>query len=182
MRYSKLTLQNLPTMKNLIKKIVLQKFFPAIFGACFLSFVAGCQTTPSGPAITATSENQAPDTSVAFREGDVVKVVFPGATKLDTTQAIRRDGKISLPVLGEITAAGLTPSELEKQILAVYGSELVSKEVNVTLESSVFSVFVNGAVVRPGKVPSNRPLTALEAIMESGGFDYARANLKAVRV
>lgn len=170
-------------MKKFFANIVLhQQKVWFLFLATFFLLAIGCQTTPSGPAMTMTAENQAPDVSVAFREGDVVKVVFPGAARLDTTQPIRRDGKISLPVLGEITAVGLTPTELEKQILAVYGSQLVTKEVNVTSESSVFSVFVNGAVVRPGKISSNRPLTALEAIMEAGGFDYTRANLKSVRV
>ena len=37
-------------------------------------------------------------------------------------------------------------------------------------------------LLRPGKIMSDRPITALEAIMEAGGFDYTRANLKAVRV
>jgi len=43
-------------------------------------------------------------------------------------------------------------------------------------------VYVTGAVLHPGKITSNHPLTALEAIMEAGGFDYQKANLKAVRV
>jgi protein involved in polysaccharide export with SLBB domain len=41
---------------------------------------------------------------------------------------------------------------------------------------------VTGAVLRPGKVLSNHPITALEAIMEAGGFNYAKANLKSVAV
>jgi polysaccharide export outer membrane protein len=50
------------------------------------------------------------------------------------------------------------------------------------LESSALAIFVNGAVLRPGKIMTDRPITALEAIMEAGGFDHTRANLKAVRV
>jgi protein involved in polysaccharide export with SLBB domain len=41
---------------------------------------------------------------------------------------------------------------------------------------------VTGAVLRPGKVTSDHPLSALEAIMEAGGPDYTKANLKAVTV
>jgi polysaccharide export outer membrane protein len=41
---------------------------------------------------------------------------------------------------------------------------------------------VTGAVIRPGKILSNRPITALEAIMEAGGFDYTKAKLTAVTV
>jgi protein involved in polysaccharide export with SLBB domain len=54
--------------------------------------------------------------------------------------------------------------------------------VTVEVESSSFPVYVTGAVLRPGKITSDHPITALEAIMEAGGFDYTKANLKAVEV
>jgi protein involved in polysaccharide export with SLBB domain len=41
---------------------------------------------------------------------------------------------------------------------------------------------VSGAVLRPGKYTSKRPLTALEAVMEAGGFDHAKADIKRVVV
>jgi polysaccharide export outer membrane protein len=76
----------------------------------------------------------------------------------------------------------MAPAELEKQIVSLYSSQLVSKEVSVAVESSAFPVFVTGAILRPGRIMSDRPITALEAIMEAGGFDYTKANIKAVRV
>ena len=79
-------------------------------------------------------------------------------------------------------AAGLPPTELEKQLLALFSSQLVSKEVTVTVVSSTFTVFVTGAVVRPGKIVSDHPLTALEAILEAGGYDTVKADLKAVSI
>ena len=87
-----------------------------------------------------------------------------------------------LPVVGEITVAGMTPAELEKDLLNRYSSQLLSKEVRVAVESSSFVVYVTGAVLRPGKISSNHSLSALEAIMEAGGPDYDKANLKAVKV
>jgi polysaccharide biosynthesis/export protein len=110
-----------------------------------------------------------------------VKISFAEAPNLDTTQQIRPDGKISLMLVGEIKAAGYSPAELEKQIVNLYASQLVSKQVNVTVVSSSFPVFVSGAVIHPGKVVTDRPITVLQAIMESGGFT-ALANLKAVTV
>jgi polysaccharide export outer membrane protein len=71
---------------------------------------------------------------------------------------------------------------MEKQLILLYGPQLQTKEVSVSVISSAFPVYVTGAVLRPGKILSDRPLTALEAIMEAGGFDYTKANLKAVRV
>lgn len=114
--------------------------------------------------------------------GDVVKISFPRTPTLDTTQQIRRDGKINLYLVGEVTATNLTPAELEKQLLELYASQLVSKEVRVTVVSSAFAVFVTGAVVRPGKLTPERSLTAFEAIMEAGGFDNTKADTKAVTV
>ncbi len=148
----------------------------------------GCKTAPvpasaaqAGEAGGAEKPGTAPEVLV-LREGDAVRITFPGAPNLNTVQAIRRDGKLALPLVGEVQAAGLTCPQLEKELIKVYGPQLQTKEVTVTLESSAFSVYVTGSVLRPGKVVSDRPLTALEAIMEAGGCDYNKANLKAVTV
>ena len=146
-----------------------------------LLLFSGCQTTPDA-AVAPSEENAVPPGAIVLREGDVVQITFPAAKQLDTAQQIRRDGKIVLPTFGELRVAGLTPAEVEKQIVEQFGSQLVSKEVAVTVGASQYPVFVNGAVLRPGKIEPMRPITALEAIMEAGGFDYARANLKKVRV
>ncbi len=111
-----------------------------------------------------------------------MRVTFPGATNLNTVQQIKRDGRISLQIGGEVTAAGLSVAELQKQLVKICGPELQVKEVNVAVESSALSIYVTGAVLKPGKVMSDRPLTALEAIMEAGGFDYTKANQKAVAI
>ena len=140
---------------------------------------AGCETPNAAlPAQTAGSEPEAQ----TIREGDVLKIAFPGAPNLDTTQQVRRDGRISLSVVGEIIVTGMTPSDLEKDLAALYSSQFLSSEVTVTVVSSSFSVFVTGAVVRPGKIQPDHPMTALEAVMEAGGFDSTKADMKAVVV
>jgi protein involved in polysaccharide export with SLBB domain len=48
--------------------------------------------------------------------------------------------------------------------------------------SSSFPVYVTGCVLAPGRVLSDQPITALEAVMQAGGFDYSRANLRKVHV
>jgi polysaccharide biosynthesis/export protein len=119
---------------------------------------------------------------VLLREGDVLRINFPGAPNLNATQQIRQDGRITLALIGEVPAAGQSPADLEKELIKLYSGQLVTKEITVTVESSSFTVFVTGMVLRPGRVESHRPLTALEAIMESGGFDLSRANLKEVTI
>jgi polysaccharide biosynthesis/export protein len=122
--------------------------------------------------------------SILLKEGDVLRITFPGTPNLNGSPiyTIRRDGRITLPLVGELNAAGKTPVDLQKELVVLYANLLVMKEVNVSVEASSFSVYVTGAVLRPGKVDSNHPMSALEAIMEAGGFDYNKANLKAVTV
>jgi len=154
----------------------------AFIGAVGLAFVAaitGCQET-AVPTPIAQFNNQ-PEV-LTIREGDGLKITFPSAPNLDTTQQVRRDGRVTLAMVGEVMAAGLTPGGLEQELVKLYSSQLVSKEVSVTVVSSSFSVFVSGAVIRPGKISSDHPLSALEAVMEAGGFDNAKANMRAVVV
>ena len=89
---------------------------------------------------------------------------------------------VNLTIIGEVKAADKTPAELEKELIQAYASQLTSKEIKVTVISSSFSAFVTGAVMKPGKITSERVLTLLDGIMEAGGFDNARANMKSVRV
>jgi polysaccharide export outer membrane protein len=145
------------------------------------------KTSKSEEAAISEAMSSAPSRSTnsdrfVLSEGDTLAVTFAGAPDLNTLAPIRRDGRITLRSLGEFKAAGLTPPEMEKQLLELYGSQLQTKQVTVAVQSSAFPVYVTGAVLRPGKILSDRPLTALEAIMEAGGFDYTKANLKAIRV
>jgi polysaccharide export outer membrane protein len=136
------------------------------------------QATAATPTSSTTTNNDL----LVLHEGDTLNVTFAGAPDLNTLAVIRRDGRITLKSLGEFKAAGLTPPEMEKELIKLYGPQLQTKEVSVAVQSSAFPVYVTGAVLRPGKLLSDRPLTALEAIMEAGGPDYSKANLKAVRV
>jgi polysaccharide export outer membrane protein len=148
-------------------------------GLSLLAFTAGCES----PAVSAPLPGGAKQAEVfTLGEGDVLKISFPGAPNLDSTQTVRRDGKITLAVVGEISVIGRTPTELEQELLKLYSTQLVSKEVTVMVVSSSYAVFVSGSVLRPGKIMADRPLTALEAIMEAGGFDSAKADMSAVKV
>ncbi len=152
----------------------------AVFGALVLATLfafSGCATTDQKPAPPSTHAEV-----ITLREGDTVKISFPGSPNLDTTQQIRRDGKISLQLVGDVQAAGLTPDELQDSLIKVYAPQIASKEITVAVVSSTFPVYVTGAVVHPGKILSDHPLTALDAVMESGGFDYATANMRAVTI
>jgi polysaccharide export outer membrane protein len=159
-------------------KTKLNSLLPGLLAAGVLAFT-GCATNENLPPQTAP---KAHSETVVLREGDVLKISFPGSANLDTTQQIRRDGKISMPLVGEVDAAGLEPDALQKKLIELYAPQISSKEVSVAVQSSSFPVFVNGSVIHPGKILSDRPITVLDAVMEAGGFDYNTANLKAVKV
>jgi protein involved in polysaccharide export with SLBB domain len=172
--------------KNFITKIIggsgrfvrwLKQLAP---GLVVLALATGCQT--ESLFTLPVQQNTNTTEIITLREGDVLKISFPGNANLNKTQPIRRDGMISLDLVGEVKAAGKTPKELEKDLLDLYSTQLVSKEVTVEVQSSSFPVYVSGSVLRPGKVMSDHPITALEAVMEAGGYDYTKANLKGVTI
>lgn len=156
--------------------------WPAALGLALmlaLALLPGCETPARTPL---TREDMQPYSGITLRPGDAIKIAFPGAPSLNTTQQIRNDGKIELGHVGELTAAGRSPAELEKEILGLYGAQLVVKEVMVTVEVSAYPVYVTGAVLKPGKLMATHPMTVLESVMEAGGFDERRAKPDAVRV
>ncbi len=156
-------------------------------GVVAAGLLAGCQTQnaqmDANSQMNAMSA-QGADTNqlLNLREGDMLRVSFPGSPQLDTTQQIRRDGRIVLPLVGEVAAAGMTPDALQTNLIALYATQLVSKQVTVEVMSSAIPIYVTGMVLRSGKVDATRPMTALEAIMEAGGFDFGRANVRHVKV
>lgn len=146
----------------------------------------GCQTHPISPAEALKGQpgqlTTATNALMDLREGDVIKISFPGSPTLDTTQTIRRDGKITMQLVGDVDAAGMTPDALEQKLVDLYKSQISSKQVSVQVVSSSLTVYVTGMVIHPGKIQSDHPITALEAVMEAGGPDYTKANLKNVTV
>jgi polysaccharide export outer membrane protein len=89
---------------------------------------------------------------------------------------VRSDGKISLPLVGEVQAAGLTPLQLEKDIAGRLKNYISEPEVTVmveTVNSQKFNIL--GQVVKPGSYGIANSPTVLDAIALAGGFrDFAK--------
>src|SRR5580704_9165968 len=96
---------------------VLNRILQGALGITAAIFFAGCETHPPITHFDAAAQATNAAATLVLHEGDTVHVAFPGAPKLDSMQTIRRDGKITLDVVGEVMAAGLTPHELEQQLL-----------------------------------------------------------------
>lgn len=116
--------------------------------------------------------------------GDVLEVQVWQEPDLSRTVKVRLDGKISLPLAGDVQAAGKTTSELD-QFLEKKISDLVTEPaVSVMLvENRSQRYYVVGQVGQPGEFPIEFPLTILQAIARSGGFqEWAkREEIKVVR-
>jgi polysaccharide biosynthesis/export protein len=139
-----------------------------LLSACVVLFACvSCETTVS----TRLPEGDVVRGPVTLTPGDVVKLSFPGAPELNQSQKIQSDGKINLPMVGEIDAGGRTLGDLQQRLEVLYKPQLQNTTVVVTLESSVTPVLIGGAVAKPGKYLFDRPTTVLQAIMEAGGAD-----------
>jgi protein involved in polysaccharide export with SLBB domain len=106
---------------------------------------------------------------VILASGDVLKLTFSAAPELNQSQKVRADGKLSLPLVGEVDAAGKTIGQLQGDLIQLYKSQLKTPEVTVSLETSLTTVVVSGAVNHPSKIAFERPTTVFQAIMEAGG-------------
>jgi polysaccharide biosynthesis/export protein len=162
--------RQLPNPDTAHRKRALKSSSPHLFPFLIAATLAcaGCQTTlpplPHPPG---------PKTAVRLSPGDTIKVAYADESVPDQTQKIRRDGKVSLPFIGEVNAAGKRVIDFQHELVSRYESHLESGEVLVTLESGTATVIVSGFANKPGKYAFDRPTTVFQAIMEAGGVsDY----------
>jgi polysaccharide export outer membrane protein len=114
----------------------------------------------------------------------VIKVSYADEAIPDQTQKIRRDGKVSLPLIGEVTAAGKRVINLQNELVGRYEGQLENNEVLVTLENGTASVTVAGFANKAGVYPFDRPTTVYQAVMQAGGVsDYGSpSNIHLTRI
>ncbi len=102
---------------------------------------------------------------------DVIAVSVLDNKDLDAVVAVNPGGKISLPLIGEVQAAGLTAAELAKRITTEYAKTVRSPQVTVTLrEVNSYRFYFVGRVTRPGMYTSRSEVTLLQAISMAGGI------------
>jgi polysaccharide export outer membrane protein len=111
--------------------------------------------------------------AVEYRIGpeDILDVQVWKNAELSRTVPVRPDGKISLPLVNDIQASGLTPSELREQITERLGEYVPQAEVAVIVrEIHSVKVAVTGAVKMPGRYEVKSPATVLELIAQAQGL------------
>jgi polysaccharide biosynthesis/export protein len=116
------------------------------------------------------------DDSFVIGSDDVLSISVWKEPEVSRVVPVRSDGKISLPLAGEIQAGGTTPRQLEKAIAAKLQSYISEPEVTVIVQqinSQKFNIL--GLVAKPGAYPLTNGATVLDAIALAGGFrDFAK--------
>jgi len=108
--------------------------------------------------------------------GDVLAINVWKEEQLTRAVPVRSDGRISLPLIGEIQASGRTPKELENELRTKLKDYVSEPEVTVIVQEIKSQKFnVLGMVMKPGSYPLTNPTTVLDAIALAGGFrDFAK--------
>lgn len=106
---------------------------------------------------------------------DVLYVRVWREPELSGIVVVRPDGKITLPLVGDLQAAGLTPEKLDAAVTAAYTKFINNPEVIISVQDVRSKrYYVTGEVNRPGAYPLVTPTTVLEALTLAGGFrDFA---------
>ncbi|HXH06372.1 MAG TPA: polysaccharide biosynthesis/export family protein [Vicinamibacterales bacterium] len=114
--------------------------------------------------------------------GDKLRVEVYREPQLSQSVEVRPDGKITMPLVGDIAAAGLTTNELAGALTQRLRDYLTNPVVTVAVvEATPPYVYVVGEVNNPGAIPLRTPLTVLQALAMAGGFkDFA--NTKKIRI
>src|SRR6202162_2431869 len=157
----------------------------SVFASTALMAQSGTEpSTPSAgsPAATQSAQNveasaaKAHDNSFVIGNDDVLAINVWKEPDVSRSIPVRSDGKISLPLVGEVQATGRTPLKLEEEIAARLKNYIAEPEVTVIVQqinSQTFNIL--GQVTRPGSYVINNSATVLDAIAIAGGFrDFAK--------
>ena len=137
-------------------------------------------TTHTGGEATRVSNtaaaNEPHDDAFLIGSDDVLGINVWKEAEVSRTETVRSDGKISLPLLGELQAAGKTPKQLQDEIHDKLAAYISDPEVTVIVQENRSHRFnVLGQVQHPGTYPLTTSTTVLDAIALAGGFrDFAK--------
>ena len=164
-------------MKQLYRNLLVVWFVVAITGCA--------SSSPNLPAQPEAGSGAGPSVLVdAYKMsiGDEVQVSVWKNPELSVVVPIRPDGKITVPLVGDVVAAGREPEELAADISGKLGNYIKNPNVTVILGSLQGHAFlsrirVTGSVLRDSSMPYQQGMTVLDAVLEAGSVDiYADSN------
>jgi polysaccharide export outer membrane protein len=153
------------------------------------SAIAAAQTVPAAqtpavkpsvppPAAVAAPAGVTPPTDYVIGPDDQLTIMFWREKDMSADVIVRPDGKITLPLLNEVLAAGLTPEQLRLKVTDE--AKRYVEEPNATVvvrQINSRKVFINGQVGKGGPYPLSSTMTVLQLISMAGGLnEYAKAS------
>ncbi|MGZ8248102.1 polysaccharide biosynthesis/export family protein [Methylomagnum sp.] len=145
-----------------------------------ISGIAGCSSQHGGipddlqyASLPNTQKNPG---AYTIQPGDQLDIKFFYNPELNENLPVRPDGKITLQLIGEVDAAGRTPTGLSADLENRYSGKLRYPTVNVAVRGFANQqVFIDGEVEHPGLVDLTSQLSAWQAIIKAGGFKETAA-------
>jgi polysaccharide biosynthesis/export protein len=158
-------------------KIVKTLVIPMLLGGCFAQGTAQHQS--SSPSATIAAVKNVSETQTrpyVIGSEDVLAVNVWKEPELSRIVPVRPDGKITLPLVGEVQASGLTPRTLQDSLAAGFKAYVSNPEVTVIVQEVKSLKFnIVGEISRPGSYPLTQPMTVLDGIAVGGGLrDFAK--------
>ncbi len=122
------------------------------------------------PVLTAQNLEAAPEYRI--EPGDILDIKFFYSADLNENVTVRPDGRISLQLVDDVEAAGLTPSELDESLTGLYKKKLPDRpDVSVIVKGfGDQRVYVAGEVQRPGELGLKNHMTVFQAVASAGGL------------
>ena len=146
-----------------------------VVGFC-IALAMPAMSQDAGPKTAEASQVNTPDSQHAvFRlsSGDLIELKFFYDPELNDKVQIRPDGRIQLPLVGDVAFAGKSVEEASKQLEELYAKYLKTPRISIQVrEYAAQKVYVTGEVLRPGLVNLLGDLTVLDAIGEAGGVKF----------
>lgn len=129
---------------------------------------------PPAPATPTKPVRSKEDTEYVIGGGDILQISVWGERDASAPSVVvRPDGKISMPLLKDVMAAGLTPMQLEKFLTDQFTATNMIKAPDVTVVVTQINskkIYMTGAIKKEGPLPFSYQLTVLQAISEAGGL------------
>jgi len=153
---------------NFVRKIDARRFMGASLLLMFVGLVMGC-AAPGSPPPPEPEPGDREDYVIGIP--DVLKIHVWRSPELSVEVPVRSDGKISVPLVDDVQAEGLTTEELKEVLTEALSDYVTAPDVTVIVEQiNSHTVTVVGAVGRSGQLPLVRQTRVLEAIATMGGF------------
>jgi polysaccharide export outer membrane protein len=168
--------------RNRVETLAERLLHFALLLAVLTSLALAQDATDAKPAQPTATDTPPPSSTVVRPDSyvigaeDVISVYVWKEPDMSKSVPVRPDGMISLPLVGEVKAAGYTPVQLQDVLAAAMKKFVSDPQVTVVVEKiSSLSFNIVGEVTHPGYFPLTRRMTVLDAIAMAGGFkDFAK--------